>query len=132
GLHRALPGTLSVRQTIKVEGLRTLDQALGELPKATGKNVLRRVLLAAAKPIVDDAQARAPELKGALKRSHTAGTKLTLAQRRKLKKMARATVEVYAGPGGLAQATQQEFGNAHHRAQPFMRPAWDSKRMIAL
>ena len=29
--------------TVKVEGLKELDRALMQLPKATGKNVLRRV-----------------------------------------------------------------------------------------
>jgi len=32
------------RELVRIEGLRELDRALAELPKATARNVLRRVL----------------------------------------------------------------------------------------
>ena len=34
--------------------------------------------------------------------------------------------------GGLAQATQQEFGNENHGPQPFARPAWDANKSAML
>ena len=43
-----------------VEGLAELETALHELPKATGKNVIRRALTAAGQPIVDMAVSLAP------------------------------------------------------------------------
>jgi hypothetical protein len=50
--------------TFNVEGLKELQHALQELPKATGKNVLQRTLMKAAKPIEAAAQARVPVATG--------------------------------------------------------------------
>jgi len=123
------------RGAVKIDGLRELDAALGELPKAAGKAVLRRVLKRAGQPIADDAQGKAPVLSGALQISIGVGTKLTRRQSRQHRKMFkddRASVEMFVGAGGLAQATQQEFGNENHGPQPFMRPAWDANADRAL
>lgn len=58
-------------ETMKVEGFKELEAALKELPKATGRNVIRRALISAAQPIVEMARANAPAQpgSGALKRS---------------------------------------------------------------
>src|SRR5688572_23085667 len=66
----------------KLEGFRELDRALGQLPKATAKNVLRRVLKKAAQPVDDDASAAAPVNTGKLQVSVITGTQLTRSQRR--------------------------------------------------
>jgi HK97 gp10 family phage protein len=50
----------AITGTIKIEGLKELETALKELPKATGKNVIRRALVQAAQPIADMARAMAP------------------------------------------------------------------------
>lgn len=126
---------MMARTVVKVSGLRELDRALGELPKATGKNVLRRTLRKAAEPIVADAAAKAPVLTGALKISIGIGSKLTKRQslqHRKMFRDDRAAVEIFAGAGGLVQATQTEFGNEHQAADPYMRPAWDGNKDRAL
>lgn len=123
------------KKTVVVEGLRELDAALGDLPKATGKSVLRRVLKKAGKPIADAAAAKAPVLSGNLQISIGVSTKLTRRQsriHRQMFKDDRASVEMFVGAGGLAQATQQEFGNERHGPQPFMRPAWDGNKDRAL
>jgi HK97 gp10 family phage protein len=122
-------------KTVTVEGLRELDAALGNLPKATGKNVLRRVLKKAGQPIAEEAEERAPVLTGALQISIGVGTKLTKRQsklHRKMFKDDRASAEMFVGAGGLAQATQAEFGNEHQAAEPYMRPAWDGNKDEAL
>lgn len=110
-------------EKFRVEGLSELEEALKELPKATGKNVLRRVLLKAGQPIADAAAARAPRFKGKLQMSIGTGTKLS--RRQKKMHVAESTVEVFVGAGALVQAITQEFGTVNHPAQPFMRPAWD-------
>lgn len=119
-----------VKQTFKIEGLKELGEALQELPKATGTNVLKRALTEAADPIEQDAASRAPELRGHLKRSVTTGTKLSRRQKSQHKKESK--VEIFVGPGALPQAVWQEFGTAHHPAQPFLRPAWDANGKGAL
>jgi HK97 gp10 family phage protein len=112
---------------MRLEGLRELRAALAELPKATGKNVLRRALMNAGEPIEQAAAAAAPVLRGHLQRSVTTGQKLT--RRQKAKHRKESEVEVFVGAGGLAQAIQQEFGNVNHAAQPFLRPAWDANKV---
>src|SRR4030095_8780355 len=65
-----------MKTIVKVEGLKELEDALKELPKATGKNCVRRALTKAAEPMVETAQAMAPHRAvrgGTLKRSIVAG-----------------------------------------------------------
>jgi HK97 gp10 family phage protein len=119
-----------VRKT-KVEGFRELEAALADLPKATGKNVLKRVLLKAAKPIEDAARANAPKLSGALERNVTTGTKLNRRQASMAKKLGKAAVEVHVGASDPA-GVQTEFGNEHQAAEPWLRPAWDAEADGAL
>lgn len=49
-----------MKETMRIEGFKELDNALKELPKATGKNCIRRALMRAALPIVMAAKAKAP------------------------------------------------------------------------
>lgn len=114
---------------VRIEGLREVDKALAELPKATGKAVLRRVLKQRAQPIADAMETGAPKDTGRLARSAGVSTKLNKTQRAKHRKMFksdRASVEMFVGVAGLAQATMQEFGTVNHPPQPFARPAWDA------
>jgi len=52
---------MSLKQSFKIEGLKELDAALGELSKATARNVTKRVLIKAAQPMVDEASRLAPD-----------------------------------------------------------------------
>lgn len=118
------------RITVKVEGLKELQKAILELPKATGRNVVKRALTKAADPIENEAARLAPVLRGHLQRSVSIGTKLSRRQRSQHRKQ--SEVEIFVGPGAMPQAITQEFGAAHHSAQPFMRPAWDGNVAKAL
>lgn len=118
------------RQTFKIEGLADLDEALTELPKATARNVLARVLKEQGAPIKADGERNAPKLKGGLKASYTVSTKLSRRQKGLNRK--ESMVEVYIGPGPAAKGVQTEFGNAHQAAQPHLRPAFDSNVMKVL
>lgn len=120
------------RVTVKVEGLRQLAEALGELPKSAGKSVLRRVGMKALQPFDKAWREKAPHLTGALEESGGVGTRLTRRQSRlNRKRDERASVEVFAGPNNPA-AVPQEFGTENQRAQPFARPAWDETKDQAL
>lgn len=111
---------------VRVLGLSQLEQGLRELPRATGKNVLRRVLRQRGKPIAERARDLAPIDEGHLKDSIGVSTKLSRSQRRKRRK--KAAVEMFVGPGGHPQAITQEFGTFFHPPQPFMRPAWAAEK----
>lgn len=113
------------RQSFTIEGLSDLDDALAELPKATARAVLVRVLKAQGAPIKDEGERLAPKLTGGLRASYTVSQ--TLSRRQKSLNSKGSDVEVYIGPGPSAKAIQTEFGNAHQAAEPHLRPAFDSQ-----
>lgn len=116
------------RVTVKVEGLKVLDKALGELGKSAGKAVLRRTAKKALQPFDKAWRAKAPHLTGALEESGGVGTKLTRRQAQaNRKREGRSSIEMFAGPNDPA-AIPQEFGTVDQQAQPFMRPAWDATK----
>ncbi len=125
--------------TVRVDWLRDLERALSELPKSTGKAVLRRTLIKAGTPMAammaslapDDPQTGGKDLKSSI----AVGTKLSKRQasmHRKMFKNDKASAEVFVGPGPDPAAWNQEFGNVNHGPQSFARPAWDAKQGEAL
>lgn len=117
--------------TVSLEGLRELDAALGELGKATGRNVMRRVAMARLQPMAEEARRLAPVEDTDLRDSIAVSTKLA-GYARRLNSRSRSEAEAYMGPAGAdgkkapPQGSLQEFGTKNHPPQPFMRPAWDS------
>ena len=117
------------KQKIDIEGLKELDEALKELPKATARNVVLRTLKAEAQPIADLAAQLAPD------NPRTKGKDLHKAILVKpVKARSRESdVEVAVGPDKkIFYAWWVEFGTAKNNPQPYMRPAWDSKALPAL
>lgn len=119
-------------ETIRIDGLRELEHALKQLPKATGKSVLRRILKKRAKPIADDAKALVPRDEGDLQESIGVSTKLSKRQAKLHRKQGRDAVEVFVGAGALPQAHLVEFGSEHNQPKPYMRPAWDANKSSVL
>lgn len=141
----------SIKSSIKVEGLKELEDALLELPKSVQGNVLKRAAVVPAADFADHASRLAPKDKGKLTReikvsrpkiinAGTAAFAAALkegATRAEAAAAARAankaaggtgrSVIVSVGPTKAAFYGQfQEFGTAHHAAKPFMRPTWDA------
>lgn len=121
--------------TVKVEGMSEVKAALEQLPKATQKNVLLRVLKKRAQPIADAMQAKAPDDPDThgndLRSSIGVGTKLSPRQRaghRKEFKNDKAAAEVFVGAGPLPQAHLTEFGYEDVPPNPWARPAWDANK----
>lgn len=118
--------------TVKIEGLRELDAALGQLTKATAKGVLKRVLTEAGEPVARTWRGIAPKLEGYYTESIDVGTKLSRRQASLHKaEGGRAFQEMFIGSTNPA-AVQQEFGNSRHPPQPSGRPAWDAKKTETL
>lgn len=115
--------------TSRVEGVRETLEALGEFPKATGRNVVRRALKTAAEPVAVVARSYAPRDHGDLAASIQVTTQLTRRQRQSRPK--ENEVEVYVGPTRapermvLNYASFVEFGTIDTSAQPYLRPAWE-------
>jgi HK97 gp10 family phage protein len=141
----------SLKTTMRVEGLSDLEKALQELPRATGGNVLKRAIVKPAQVFADRARDLAPKDEGVLKEEIkvskpkviSAGKAAFAAAMREGATRAEAGqaareanraaggagrhAVVSAGPTKKAfHGTFQEFGTAHHAAQPFMRPTWDA------
>jgi len=144
------------KTTVRVEGLRELDAALAELPKAVARNTLRRVLKKAGQPIAEKARQLAPVDTGRLRDSINVSPKLgtkagqkeyaaamkqglgqeaAVAAMRDARRAAKGEgsfAEMYVGPGRQPHAHLQEFGSVNNRPHPFMRPAWDANKDEAL
>lgn len=145
---------------VKVEGLKELDAALGELSKSLAKGTLRRALKQVAEPIAEQASNLAPERSGKLKQSIGVSTKAppntdpgkiaysqvlrgggdsksaSAALRAARKANPGTFAQVFIGPGAAASRTraavQQEFGNVNHGPKAYMRPAFEVEKMNAL
>lgn len=124
-------------QAYRIEGLKELEATLRELPKATARNALQRVLKKRAQPVAaswiskapDDPATGPPDLKTSI--IVGPGSKLTGRQKRDAKKDGAYFAEIHVGtadPVGM----WQEFGTVNHPAQPSGRPAWDANKVSAL
>lgn len=151
---------MSVR--VSVSGLRELDAALGELPKATARNVLKRVLIKAGQPVADAASALAPKDTGELSASIKVGSKISNAvgnaefaavmrgggTKAEAVSALRGARRAAAGQGSFAVAyigptkakskkdaikrIVQEFGSSVQPGKPYLRPAWDGNKTKVL
>lgn len=141
----------SIKTTARIDGLKELEEALLELPKATQGRVLKRAAGTAGADFADHAAHLAPKRSHRLERNikvstpkiinpGTAAFAAAMAEgstRAEAAAAARAAnraaggegraVVVHVGPTkGAFHGSLQEFGTAHHAAQPFMRPTWDA------
>lgn len=114
--------------TVKLSGFKELSKALERLPKATGKNVLRRVAKGALEPMANDAAAKAPDATGKLSFSIIVSDKRTKRVKKRLN--SRDGISMAMGPstglGVLQYASFVEFGTVDTPAFGFMRSTWDS------
>ena len=143
--------------TMKVEGLQDLEKALKELPRATGKNVIKRSLITAAQLFVDTAQALIKVrrvypaiVKSKLKvSSGDAGKRAfaaALARGATREEAGEEAHEANAAAAGDEKITSGqivvgpttrafygfEFGTYQQAPQPFMRPSWDTNKEKAV
>ena len=141
------------RQTFKIEGLRELEAALTELPKATAKSTLKRVLVKAAQPIKEHWEGSVPVKTGRYKQNIIVGNKpdagkiaygrtmrlggtkgdATEALKAARKANPSSFAQLFIGAAKkIRQAIPLEFGTDKMAAQPSARPAWDAKQGEAL
>jgi HK97 gp10 family phage protein len=143
--------------SMTVEGLSDLEAALKDLPKATAKNCIRRSLVAAAQPIVDEATQliRVRRIQPSIAVSKIKFTAGNVGKQAFAEAMARGATREEAGQAahaanaatdddpnitsGVAQVGPTraafygfEFGTIHQAPKPFMRPAWDNHKLEAL
>lgn len=120
-------------QVFKLEGGKELARALEEFPsKATARNVLKRELTAAAKPVKAAMEAAAPRDTGFTAESIGLSSSLNPSQRRAVKREGKNFAEVYVGSRRGSAAIFEEFGTVNQPARPYMRPAWEATKEQAL
>lgn len=117
-----------MKMTVKTSGFAELEKKLLALPAAASRKVMRGALMAALTPLVKRAKELVAVDEGDLKRS--------------IKKRS----AIYKGNNFAAEAGVyisrklkaghrwhfEEFGTSKHAARPFLRPAFDEKKMEVL
>lgn len=129
--------------TIKVEGLRELGAAMQALGNEVAKRIATGMTSAAAGVVRKDAIARAPEHD----KAHTVdgvevqpgNLRKNIVRKKVSKSKTRLTSEHLVTVRGKRKdgyaaryGRLQEFGTVHHAPQPFLRPAFDAKKMEAI
>lgn len=134
-------------ETVKVKGLKELDNALAKLPKAVGFKALRSGMMEASRPMFLAAKANAAST-GI--RGYDAGA-TAQAMGRYTRKLSPTRTGLFIGPKNkdkkaLALWNQKhgreakrlrhfhllEFGSEHGPAQPYLRPAFESTKMVVV
>lgn len=106
------------------EGGEELAAALDRLSTRVSRRLLREALIEGAEPIRRRAGHLAPRAPGAPDLADNIGISVSRSEDE-------ATIAV--GPTqGFFYGLFQEYGTVHHRAQPFMRPAFESEANRAL
>lgn len=136
---------------VKVEGLAQLKAALGRLPGRLGDKVVLAALRAAAQVIRKDAQARAPRLAkpDPRRKAGTVQKAITVKRSKKdkhgvyvgVKQLGQKQIAAFKTGGGGKSANNPddpfywiflEFGTAKMAARPFLRPAFEANKFVAL
>lgn len=117
-----------------VEGMKEIDKALKGLELKDAKQVARRALTRAAKPVVEEARDLAPIGMDRDSGEHLYETiQLSRGTRSDRKRASNRPGDYHMFITATApHAVLQEFGTEHHSAQPFLRPAWDARKVKVL
>jgi HK97 gp10 family phage protein len=133
--------------TIHISGAREMEMVLRQIPDYIAKKALNAALREAAKPILDEARALAPvgqQSKGRVRMRTTKRGKVSITNYGKLKLLLKivtvparltshsATVAVTVGKAFWGMWVEFGIPSRHIGARPFMRPAFEGKKMDAL
>lgn len=125
--------------SFKFSGFKELYEAIGHLPEVVMNKELSPLLVRSLQPMAVYANTIAPDdpLTGPpwnLNTSIEVGTRQRSGPAKHDRPLGKYDARAYVGPTkfGYPQAIMQEFGTIHETAQPFMRPAWDSQKEVAL
>ena len=128
----------------QILGLKELNSALKELPARIAKNVLRGATSAGAAVIRVEAKAKAPVYTGSVAKGHPPPGTLRRAvyqkQIRELSSLVKQTfyVGVRIGKSARKKGVDAfywkfvEFGTSNMAARPFLRPAFEAKKLEAV
>ncbi len=109
---------------VRFEGADEIARNLKAMRAALGRKLMVRIISKELEPMAESMRSLAAWDRGQMAESVTIGTELSPAQAATNEPI--AETEVYAGPGPLPQAIQEEFGNFHQGPRPFIRPSFDA------
>lgn len=115
-----------MKTTVKVEGLKELDEALSQFTPTKRRAIGRVALDNAGEITAKAARALAPVDSGGLRESIDVSGTLSRAQKAEHSKQAEQ--ERFIGPDSRPQGHLREFGSDGNPPEPFMRPAWDQTK----
>ncbi len=136
--------------TVQIKGLAELNRALAELPPRLARNVLRGSVAAGAAVIRQEAKERAPRYAGEVAAGHpppgTLKRAIYSAQARRLSSLLEQVYHVGVVSGKRAKVGKAksgkskdayywrfvEFGTVKMAARPFLRPAFEAKKLEAV
>lgn len=113
-----------MKMKVRIEGTEQIAKNLKAMGAALRRETLVPIISEELEPMADQMRALAARGTGEMADSVTVGTELSPAQAASNEPI--AEIEVYAGPGPLPQAIQEEFGNYRQGPRPFIRPAFDA------
>lgn len=115
-----------MKTTVKVDGLKELDEALSQFTPTKRRAIGRVALDNAGEITAKAARALAPVDSGGLRESIDVSGTLSRAQKAEHTKQAEQ--ERFIGPDSRPQGHLREFGSDGNPPEPFMRPAWDQTK----
>ena len=136
--------------TVQITGLSELNRALSEFPERLARNVLRGSVAAGAAVIRKDARERAPRYEGPVAAGHpppgTLKRAIYSAQARRLSGLLQQVYQVGVVSGKRTKKSGRksgraadayywrfvEFGTVKMAARPFLRPAFEAKKLDAV
>lgn len=113
-----------MKMKVRLEGTDQIARNLKAMGAALRRETVVPIITEELEPMADQMRALAARGTGEMADSVTVGTELSPAQAASNEPI--AEIEVYAGPGPLPQAIQEEFGNYRQGPRPFIRPAFDA------
>jgi HK97 gp10 family phage protein len=122
------------KNSLRFEGNKEIEAALHKVSTELQKTILAEALVAAAQPIRDEAESTVVRRTGKLARNIVIDTKGTK------KATARGVISARVMPRRTKKGAEDdafygsfvELGTSKMAAQPFLRPAFDSKRVESL
>lgn len=115
-----------MKVTVKVDGLRGVDEALSQFTPTKRRAIGRVALDNAGEITARAARAMVPVDTGGLRESIDVSG--TLSKRQKSEHTKAAEQERFIGPDNRPQGHLREFGGDGSPPHPFMRPAWDQTK----
>jgi hypothetical protein len=125
--------------SFEFKGFKELYRAIDHLPETVLKKELEPLLVKALTPMMEYARIMAPDdpLTGPpwnLPTSIVVSTRQRSGPAKSDRALGRFDARAYMGPTkfGYPQAIMREFGTIYQTAWPYIRPAWDSQKTVAL